>query len=348
MTYSAHGCEHTYFLCTMISHPMHGCELTHRQGTMMACSVHRCQPHHYQCTMMTHSAHGWDLLISSALWWLTMYGSESTYPVHYDGWPSAWVWTYIFPVHNDGSPNLWVWIHISSALWWLTQCMGVNLHISSAPWWLTCMGVNLHIQCTMMANLVHGCEPTHLQCNKVACPVLWCEPPYLQCATLAHPAHGCVCTYLQCPRMARPSAWVWMYSPLVRHDGTPSAWVWSGPLCCPPRWRSRLVWPSPPAPERLRTSLHRECSCTSCLFELKIFPLIISSAKYPPVSNWSNRPSYLRGRQQLFMGVLFVHWAQVLVRITLWLAGGAPPTTLWIGIPSGALQWKDTKAQLLV
>ena len=59
-----------------------------------------------------------------------------------------------------------------------------------------------------------------------------------------------------------------------------------------------------------------------------IFPLIISSAKYPPVSNWSNRPSYLRGRQQLFMGVLFVHWAQVLVRITLWLAGGAPPTTL--------------------
>ena len=40
-----------------------------------------------------------------------------------------------------------------------------------------------------------------------------------------------------------------------------------------------------------------------------IFPLIISSAKYPPVSNWSNRPSYLRGRQQLFMGVLFVHWA---------------------------------------
>ena len=40
-----------------------------------------------------------------------------------------------------------------------------------------------------------------------------------------------------------------------------------------------------------------------------IFPLIISSAKYPPVSSWSNRPSYLRGRQQLFMGVLFVHWA---------------------------------------
>ena len=40
-----------------------------------------------------------------------------------------------------------------------------------------------------------------------------------------------------------------------------------------------------------------------------IFPLIISSAKYPPVSNWSNRPSYLRGRQQLFMGVLFMHWA---------------------------------------
>ena len=64
-----------------------------------------------------------------------------------------------------------------------------------------------------------------------------------------------------------------------------------------------------------------------------IFPLIISSAKYPPVSNWSNRPSYLRGRQQLFMGVLFVHWAQVLVRITLW-AGWAPPTTLWIRIPS--------------
>ena len=78
-----------------------------------------------------------------------------------------------------------------------------------------------------------------------------------------------------------------------------------------------------------------------------IFPLIISSAKYPPVSNWSNRPSYLRGRQQLFMGVLFVHWAQVLVRITLW-AGWAPPTMLWIRIPSGALQWKDTKAQLLV
>ena len=64
-----------------------------------------------------------------------------------------------------------------------------------------------------------------------------------------------------------------------------------------------------------------------------IFPLIISSAKYPPVSNWSNRPSYLRGRQQLFMGVLFVHWAQVLVRITLW-AGWAAPTTLWIRIPS--------------
>ena len=79
-----------------------------------------------------------------------------------------------------------------------------------------------------------------------------------------------------------------------------------------------------------------------------IFPLIISSAKYPPVSNWSNRPSYLRGRQQLFMDVLFMHWAQVLVRITLWLAGWAPPTMLWIGIPSGALQWKDTKAQLLV
>ena len=30
------------------------------------------------------------------------------------------------------------------------------------------------------------------------------------------------------------------------------------------------------------------------------------------------------------------------------VAGWAPPTTLWIGIPSGALQWKDTKAQLLV
>ena len=64
-----------------------------------------------------------------------------------------------------------------------------------------------------------------------------------------------------------------------------------------------------------------------------IFPLIISSAKYPPVSNWSNRPSYLRGRQQLFMGVLFVHWAHFLVRITLW-AGWAPSTTLWIRIPS--------------
>ena len=63
------------------------------------------------------------------------------------------------------------------------------------------------------------------------------------------------------------------------------------------------------------------------------FPLIISSAKYPPVSNWSNRPSYLRGRQQLFMGVLFVHWAHFLVRITLW-AGWAPSTTLWIRIPS--------------
>ena len=84
----------------------------------------------------------------------------------------------------------------------------------------------------------------------------------------------------------------------------------------------------------------------SVIFVSPIFPLIISSAKYPPVSNWSNRPSYLRGRQQLFMGVLFVHWAQVLVRITLWLAGWAPPTMLWIGIPSGALQWKDTKAQL--
>ena len=59
-----------------------------------------------------------------------------------------------------------------------------------------------------------------------------------------------------------------------------------------------------------------------------IFPLIISSAKYPPVSNWSNRPSYLRGRQQLFMGVLFVHWAQVLVRITLWAGLGSSYYTL--------------------
>ena len=53
------------------------------------------------------------------------------------------------------------------------------------------------------------------------------------------------------------------------------------------------------------------CATSTVLNLSPIFPLIISSAKYPPVSNWSNRSSYLRGRQQLFMGVLFVHWTTI-------------------------------------
>ena len=47
-----------------------------------------------------------------------------------------------------------------------------------------------------------------------------------------------------------------------------------------------------------------------------IFNLVLW-CQHPPVSHWNNQASYLREWQQVSMEVLFMHWAQLLVKLKI-------------------------------
>ena len=132
---------------------------------------------------------------------------------------------------------------------------------------------------------------------------VWTYSPSVHCGNMPSEWMWTYSPPVHCSDM--PSAWVWTYSPPVHHGDTPSAWVWtnSPPGHCgdtPSAWVcepthlqcptvARPVHGCEPIlcgvhlidaralfdhrlkfPEHLRTSPHRDYSCTSCLFGLKI------------------------------------------------------------------------------